>query len=358
VGTAIPIQGSISGVRGRHKLVLQRFSPARHRWVARAAQRVRSGAYVFPAQYRSSPGWVTFRTVLHLGTKRVGSNRLRVQVLAAPAAQPAPAPAPAPAPPPPATPTCANTPTVANCIKPVGAQPAGAEMPDIRIKDLTRCGAGDMAATNGTCFMITHRLSDGHKMLKFGVITYNVGAGPAEIAAHRDSTSAAWVAYQNFYDTNGVLLGSVPRPGVQFFYAGDQHSHWHVVDFDSYDLYDASDTFLKHGEKHGYCMQDNAFAGDGTPIYAESTSCGKNQPYALTIVHGLSPSWGDTYPTSLPDQGIDIEGLPDGTYTVRVHADAVGAVTESDESNNTAEVQVVISGDTVTVVPGSSRGGI
>ena len=41
---------------------------------------------------------------------------------------------------------------------------------------------------------------------------------------------------------------------------------------------------------------------------------------------------------------------------MQVHADAAGAVIESNDNNNTARVKVDIAGDTVTVVPGSSSG--
>jgi hypothetical protein len=427
VRSPIPIKGYTSGVAGRHKLVLQRFSTARHRWVARAAQRVRAGAYEFSAQYRSTPGTARYRTVLHLGPRRAHvSNVLKVEVIAMPVPPPATctsSPSPATCPQPASSPqvrtvdvpycpqlvvnshqesrtvnwTWSDTtkqwvqdPTpwttvpgsetqraagAADCVKIVDHVPAHAALPDLRIKDLTRCGAGDMLATGGTCFMIDPSAPynasfpqlQGHKLLKFGVVTLNVGAGSGEVIADRSATNVNdWKAYQTFYDASGNVLGSMVDPNVQFYFAGDGHNHWHVRDFDEYDLLDASGTTIAHAEKHGYCMQDNTTwdpmqgqPGVSTqPVYAESTSCGKGLPNALTIVHGLSRGWGDTYPTSLPDQAIDITGLPDGRYTVRVHADAVGAVVESNDGNNTAQVQVDISGDTVTVVPGSSQGGL
>ena len=137
-------------------------------------------------------------------------------------------------------------------------------------------------------------------------------------------------------------------------------SHWHVRDFDEYTLLNAGGSTVARAEKHGYCMWDNdkyapmqGLPGVSTvPVYTASTSCGRGLPNALSIVHGLSRGWGDTYPTSLFDQAIDITGLPNGEYTVRVQADAVGAITESNESNNTAQVKVQITGNTVSVVDG------
>jgi hypothetical protein len=135
-------------------------------------------------------------------------------------------------------------------------------------------------------------------------------------------------------------------------------------------------------EKHGYCMQDNKtydawFNEDGSGkyrnipaddpaapdtqkgVYWETTSCGRGLPNALVIVHGLSKGWGDTYPSTLPDQAIDVTGVEPGEYIVEVHADAREVVTESDEENNTASVHVLLTpeGD-VTVLTETAVDGL
>ncbi|RYY47836.1 MAG: hypothetical protein EON53_07065, partial [Actinomycetales bacterium] len=61
----------------------------------------------------------------------------------------------------------------------------------------------------------------------------------------------------------------------------------------------------------------------------------------------------DTYPASLPDQGIDITGIPDGTYLVRVTADWQNFWQETNEGNNSASAQVRITGSTVTLLSAS-----
>jgi hypothetical protein len=256
--------------------------------------------------------------------------------------------------------------TAEECLDIIASVPTNAVLPDLRMKNLDRCGAGDLARTNGTCFLIEN--VEGHKLLKFAGLTFNVGAGASEIIADRTAAQAEdWKGYQTFYDARGNRLGSVHTPAAQFYYAGDGHNHWHVRDFDSYEILDATGTTLAHGEKHGYCLQDNTSYGPmvgqpgvpgGDGVYLESTSCGKGLPSALTIVHGLSRGWGDTYPTTLPDQAIDITGLADGTYTVRVTADIAGAVVESNDANNTASMQVTITGDTVTTDPTTATGGL
>ncbi|MCL8250422.1 lysyl oxidase family protein [Aeromicrobium fastidiosum] len=424
VGARIPIKGYTSGLgSGRHKLVLQRRKPGTRRWVTRAVKHVRNGAYRFSSQTWRTAGRVKFRTVLYSrGRKADVSNVITVRVLATPQVTCANAPSPSTCPRPASIveqrvveiPSCpqltvtrrdetrvvswawdagrlewvqspqawvqvgaetSRAAGAADCIKVVDQAPAGAALPDLRIKDLTKCGLGDSAATGGTCFMIVPEAPfnasfpalAGRKLLKFGVITMNVGDGPGEIVADRSSPDAAsWRAFQSFYDPSGALLGSVAKPEVQFYFAGDGHDHWHVRDFDTYELLDATGAVAARAEKHGYCMQDNTsyepFRAQPrvptAPVYTDATSCGKGLPDALTIIHGLSRGWGDTYPTTLPDQAVDVTGLADGEYTVRVHADAVGAVTESDEGNNTTEVRISIAGNAVTVVPGTSSGGL
>ncbi len=425
VPARIPIQGRTMNLRrGPNRVVLQEYSSAQRRWLRRTAKPVRVGWFAFPARYHRASGVPRYRVVLVHRKRRVDvSNVLRVRLLprAGQAQTCASDPSPTTCPKPAATAeersvevpycphlivtghretrtidwrwdstvrrwTAAPTPWVkeagseserpakaADCVKLVDGVPDDAALPDIRIKNLTRCGKGDSDATNGTCFKIVPSAPpnpdfpqlEGRKLLKFGVITLNVGAGPGEIIADRTADDVQdWKAYQTFYDAQGKLLGSVVDPNLEFYFAGDGHNHWHVRDFDDYELLTADGTTVARAEKHGYCMQDNTSYGplEGAPgvspepVYGDATSCGKALPKALTIVHGLSRGWGDTYPTTLPDQAIDITDVPDGLYVVRVHADARDALIESDEDNNTAQVQVQITGDTVTVVPGTATG--
>jgi PKD repeat protein len=201
----------------------------------------------------------------------------------------------------------------------------------------------------------------GKKLLKFPVVTSNVGAGPLEIRATRSSsTSTDWVGRQVVYNSDGST-STLPSTGAQFYYATDGHNHWHIRDFDLYQLFNSGGSSLRVGEKHGYCFEDNTTYRDWvgspkhpeaptSPVYTHSGSCGEGHPEATSIVHGLSVGWGDTYPTSLPDQAIDVTGVPDGTYLVKVTADWQGFWRETNESNNSASAQIRISGNSVTLL--------
>jgi hypothetical protein len=266
--------------------------------------------------------------------------------------------------------------TAKDCVKLVPAVPKNAALPDLVMKRLDKCGKGDLTASGGDCFFIVNPgpydkdfpKLEGKKLLFFPIITLNIGQGASELIADRTAKDAEdWRAYQTFYNAKGKRLGSMFQPSVEFYFAGDGHEHWHVRDFDDYYLLDSSGEQVRMTEKHGYCMQDNTtytpMRGEpGVPpepgVYLDETSCGKGLPQALTIIHGLSKGWGDTYPSNLPDQCIDITGLPDGDYTVFVQADTRAAVTESNEHNNSTSMKITIKGDEVTTHPETAKGGI
>jgi hypothetical protein len=247
-------------------------------------------------------------------------------------------------------------------------------LPDLRIKNLGSCSAAERTksqANGGTgCFYIDR--SSGTKLLKFPAVTGNVGDGALEVRSTRTDPgtgTASWSgpAMQRIYtdsDGDGVADGHEDVPSAATFYweqlpSGTDdhgHTHWHIKDFDDYSIVGHTDAV---DEKHGFCLQDNTTVGSGGPsqaVYPEQTSCGYQEPNATSIVHGLSVGWGDTYPSSLQDQGIDVSSLPDGTYTVKVTADAKNLVRERDESNNSVTATVTISGNNVTAV--TATGGI
>ena len=241
--------------------------------------------------------------------------------------------------------------------------PSGTELfPDLGAKKLTDCSRSEQP-----CFKIVN--VGGERRLKFPAITVNIGNSPLEIHAYRATKdSPEWIGTRTTYYSSGDKGWQPFSNAAVFYWAGDGHLHWHIKDFDGYQILDDSGTRVAVGEKHGYCFEDNATYRDWSqkpaehpgvptrPVYKHSTSCGQGLPRATSIVHGLSIGWGDTYPTSLPDQDIDITGLPDGTYTVRVKVDEKNLIKESDETNNTATVKVTIRGKKVTVDTGSATG--
>ena len=57
---------------------------------------------------------------------------------------------------------------------------------------------------------------------------------------------------------------------------------------------------------------------------------------------GLSAGWQDPYTWALPDQRLDITGLPDGRYRLVATADPNNWFREVDEKNNDAWADIVL----------------
>ena len=121
---------------------------------------------------------------------------------------------------------------------------------DLGAKKLTDC-----AASEQPCFKIVS--SEGRRLLKFPAVTVNIGEGPLEIHGYRSTfTSTDWIASRTSYYTSGDAQPlSVPK--MVFYFAGDGHNHWHIKDFDSYQVLDKSGATLAVSEKHGFCFEDN-----------------------------------------------------------------------------------------------------
>ena len=304
VRAPIPIRGRVQQATGINRLVLQRQAVARNRWTKLASKRVGNGGYRFAPRHRRTPGTVAFRTVLFAQDQPVAvSNVITVRVVARHRWRCVSAPSPtnctkprsvlqrravtdAPncqqltvttrnqtrtvrwrwstasrrwvqAPTPWVTVSTSKPPaSAAQCLKVVSQMPSGAARPDLRIKDLTTCNSRDQQATGGTCFMIVASAPfnasfpdlEGRKLLKFGGTTSNVGAGLGEIIADRSAE-----CHRGLEGVPDLLrpdrrLGSVVTPNVEFYFAGDGHHHWHVRDFDSYELLNARGTSCARGE--------------------------------------------------------------------------------------------------------------
>jgi hypothetical protein len=234
-------------------------------------------------------------------------------------------------------------------------------LPDLAPKKLTDCSASEQP-----CFKIV--TVNGRRLLKFPVMTVNVGVGALEVRAFRSSrTSDDWIGTQRTYYTSGDRR-SQSFTGAEIYWAGDGHDHWHIRDFDFYQLRDATGRRLRVSEKHGFCLEDNSSYRDWLarprehpnvppePVYEHEESCGEGQLRTTRIVNGLSVGWGDTYPSSLPDQAIDVTTVPDGDYVVMIKVDGQDFIRESDEANNTSTVKITIKGDRVSAVKGTATG--
>ena len=188
----------------------------------------------------------------------------------------------------------------------------------------------------------------GDRWLRFDSIVVNVGAGRFDVYGTQTSGSGDRPVVQRLQLAGGGWNERTTTAGM--FYAGDGHDHWHVRDLQEWTIAFRNDsaTVLRRGSKAGFCFWDNyRYPGTATSLYSGTTSC---HEHSGRIPMGLTPGWGDEYPSTIAFQYIDITGLPNGDYVVTLTADHRGDFLEANETNNRSWAVIRISRKSVSVL--------
>jgi hypothetical protein len=93
------------------------------------------------------------------------------------------------------------------------------------------------------------------------------------------------------------------------------------------------------GIKTSYCLIDIQHSNPGLPGSPGSShynTCG-------TVMQGISVGWNDVYGSGLNGQSVDVTGLPNGNYWLEDVADPLGAIQESNETNNATRIAITLS---------------
>ena len=192
----------------------------------------------------------------------------------------------------------------------------------------------------------------GRKLLRFDSIVVNVGAGPFEVRGARAAGASTMetVDQRIFDDAGGSRDVSTPASMV---FGGDGHNHWHVTNLQDFEL-ERLDNGVKVSPptaKLGFCFYDNVRYGSDKPeVYTQpSGACAGGSSSERTMM-GLSPGWGDLYARTLPDQYIDVTGLPNGRYRLRLIADKDNWFVESNNRNNFSWINIQLKRNAVSIV--------
>jgi Bacterial Ig-like domain/PA domain len=211
----------------------------------------------------------------------------------------------------------------------------------------------------------------------------NTHTGPLELwSAGADSdcdgdgsvTDGERIAFQRHYQDGSSNDGSFVR-GQDTSYTDVQvgcfayhpaHGHTHFGSFATYELRRLLDNALvSSSEKVTFCIADIfRVLGSlpGSPSAAYYTACG-------ALSQGLSVGWSDEYPYTVAGQHVVLNPggtyVGDGSYCVVSIADPTSILAEDNnagtaEANNSASVQITLSGNgsTVQTFPGTSCGGV
>lgn len=140
------------------------------------------------------------------------------------------------------------------------------------------------------------------------------------------------VVQQRVYGAGRVLV----HDAGEFVYHAEHH-HFHLDDFESYELLsDDRREVVASSTKISFCLTDVLAVdapdrGDGDVFLDLPTfDCGVQE-------QGINTGYADYYGADLPDQWIDVTGVPSGNYWIRLTIDPKGLLLESDTTNNSVE---------------------
>ena len=156
--------------------------------------------------------------------------------------------------------------------------------------------------------------------LGFASATDNVGEGPVWVRGaarcerpewRRASWSSCPTGRVRVYDGAGRLR----------YTPESTHSHWHLLDFQRYELRDLEGTLLVRDRKSGFCLADHyglRAARSHASRARASSATAPPRPAGARRRAGTSTGYTDLYPPHFHGQNLELRGVPAGVY-VLVH---------------------------------------
>lgn len=242
----------------------------------------------------------------------------------------------------------------------------------------------EISSAYPSCYQSEVSEENARLCLRFDQIFANPGEGPMELrfAVPSGTTPPTTLASQRIYWSDGAAHYQDRTAGNVEFHG--THGHYHFESFGISSLWavDAEGnpvgtapvrqrrshaTQVRAGRKVSFCMADiyiDAWAakGDGPRkhnapdcLFPASVADGFDQ-----YVQGITNGWADVYDWYLPDQYMEVSGVPDGVYLLQTVVDPDGALVEANESNNCGGVYIRLTNMTSPVpqatILGPARG--
>lgn len=178
----------------------------------------------------------------------------------------------------------------------------------------------------------------GRRLLRFSNSVANVGDGVLELRGGQvtGSTREVW---QRIYNSDR----SYSQRLVGNFVYHPSHKHMHFEDFVDYYLRqrgadNSVGAIVAESRKVSFCVRDTQVANSSLPGFTWP-------PYFLSCtanVQGITVGWRDVYNKRLPEQWIDITGIPPGRYWLESRADRNNRLVEINENNNLTRVAIIL----------------
>jgi hypothetical protein len=183
---------------------------------------------------------------------------------------------------------------------------------------------------------------DGTK-LGFASATDNVGDGPAWVRGTRPSASAPMVARQLVRLSDGTVRTYEDAGRLRYTFS-PTHTHWHLLDFQRYELRTLDGELIVRDRKSGFCLADHYGLAERRVARFTGAhflgNCAAGSPGALAVEQGTSTGFTDLYPPSFHGQNLELRGIPAGTYVLVHRANPTQQLEELDYTNDDASLRI------------------
>jgi hypothetical protein len=179
--------------------------------------------------------------------------------------------------------------------------------------------------------------------LGFASATDNLGDGPVWVRGTRAGPARPMVARQLVRLSDGSirLYGDAGRLR---YTPESSHSHWHLLDFQRYELRTLDGELLVRDRKSGFCLADHyGLARRRVASFTGGTflgDCAASRPGVLSVEQGTSVGFTDLYPAHFHGQNLELRGIPAGDYLLVHRANPTGRLEELDYANNAASLRI------------------
>jgi hypothetical protein len=187
------------------------------------------------------------------------------------------------------------------------------------------------------------RLTMAGTRLGFASATDNVGEGPIWVRGIRASASEPMLAQQLVRLSDGTVR-AYDDAGRLRYTPESTHTHWHLLDFQRYELRTLEGDLVVRDRKSGFCLADHyGLARRRVAMFTGGRfygNCAASNPGALSVEQGTSIGFTDLYPAHFHGQNIELRGVPAGIYVLVHRANADERLEEIDYTNNDASLRI------------------
>jgi hypothetical protein len=184
-----------------------------------------------------------------------------------------------------------------------------------------------------------------HPRLVFASTVENVGFGPLIVQGRRTGTRVSTMRADQLVQLRSGGFERFEHVGRMRYNVSPTHSHWHLQQFEQYELRTIGGSRVISDHKSGFCLTNDyrsplpTLGVPGTQ-QVDKTNCAKDKPGARRVLEGISVGWGDLYVPAKEGQYLDISGLPYTDYVLVFRVNANRDLHETNYTNNASSARI------------------